>query len=39
MFGMFRGALGVPNFFVASLRARNCISAIKLLAILKMVKL
>ena len=33
--GMFRGALGVPNFFVASLYARNCIPAIKLLAISK----
>ena len=33
--GVFRGALRVPNFFVVSLRARNCIPAIKLLAISK----
>ena len=32
---MFRGALGVPNFFVASLCARNCIPKIKLLVISK----
>ena len=37
--GVFLGALRVPNFFVASLFARNCISAIKLLAFLKTVKL
>ena len=37
--GVLRGALRVPNFFVASLRARNCIPAIKLLAISKTVKL
>ena len=36
---MFRGALGVPNFFVAGLCARNCIPAIKLLAISKTAKL
>ena len=36
---MFGGALGVPNFFGASLCARNCIPAIKLLAISKMAKL
>ena len=35
MLGVFRGALGVPNFFVASLCARNCITAIKLSAISK----
>ena len=32
---MFRGALRVPNFVVASLRARNGIPAMKLLAISK----
>ena len=37
--GVFRGALGVPNFFVVSLCARNCIPAIKLLAISKTAKL
>ena len=31
--GLFRRALRVPNFFVVSLRARNGIPAIKLLAI------
>ena len=36
---MFRGALGVPNFFVASMCARNRIPAITLLAFLKTVKL
>ena len=36
---MFRGALGVPNFFVTSLFARNCIQSIKLLAISKTAKL
>ena len=36
---MFRGALGVPNFFVANLCAKNCIPAIKLLAISKTAKL
>ena len=35
----FRGALGVPNFFVSSLCDRNCIPAIKLLAISKTAKL
>ena len=37
--GVVRGALRVPNFFVARLRARNCIPAIKLLAISKTAKL
>ena len=32
---VFRGALGVPNYFVASLCAGNCISTTKLLAISK----
>ena len=34
--GVFRGALGFRNFFVASLYTQNCILAIKLLAISKM---
>ena len=33
--GVFRGALWIPNFFLASQCARNCIPAIKLLAISK----
>ena len=33
--GVFRGALGVSNFFVTSLCAKNCIPAIKLLCDLK----
>ena len=33
---MFHGALRVTNFFVVSLRARNVIQAIKLLAFSKM---
>ena len=37
--GVFRGALRVPNFFVASLGARNCIPTIKLSTILKTAKL
>ena len=37
--GVFRGALRVPNFFVASLCARNCIPAINLLAISKTAEL
>ena len=37
--GLFRGVLRVPNFFVASPRARNCIPAIKLSAISKTAKL
>ena len=36
---MFRGALRIINFFVASQCARNCIPAIKLLAISKTAKL
>ena len=36
---LFRGALWVPNFFVASHHARNFISAIKFLAISKTAKL
>ena len=36
---VFRGALGVPNFFVTSLCARNCIPAKKSLAILKTAEL
>ena len=36
---MFRGALRVPNFFVDSLCARNCIPTVKLLAITKTAKL
>ena len=36
--GVFRGDLGVPNFFVASLCARNFIPSIKLLAISKKTK-
>ena len=35
----FRGALRVPNFVLASLCARNCIPAKKLLAVSKMAKL
>ena len=35
VFGVFRGALRVLNFFVVSLRPRNGIPAIKLLAISK----
>ena len=34
----FRGALRVPNFFVVTLCARNCISTIKLLAMSKTAK-
>ena len=30
---VFRGALGVPNFFIVSMCAINCIPAIELLAI------
>ena len=37
--GVFRGALRVPNFYVASLCVRNCILTIKLLAISKTAKL
>ena len=37
--GVIRGALGVPNFYIASLCARNYIPAIKLLAISKTAKL
>ena len=37
--GVFRGALRVPNFFVPSLRAINCIPIIKSLAISKTAKL
>ena len=36
---VFRGALGVPNFFVTSLCTRNYIPTIKLLAISKTAKL
>ena len=37
--GVFHGALGLPNFFVTGQCAKNCISAIKLLAISKIAKL
>ena len=37
--GVFRGTCIVANFFIVSLRARNCIPAIKLLAISKTAKL
>ena len=36
---MFRGTYIVGNFFLASLRTRNCIPTIKLLAIPKTEKL
>ena len=36
---VYRGALRVSNFFVASLCVKNCIPAIKLLVIAKAVKL
>ena len=37
--GVFGGTLRVPNFFITSLCARNCVPAIKLLAISKTAKL